>query len=186
MKHRSLFAGLVIASLTATAWAHSGATGIVKERMDAMKDMGEAIKRLKPIMSGDAPYDAATVREAARIIRAQGGTAMTEKFPEGSTEHPSEARAEIWRDWPEFEALARQMAEAAHGLELAAENGLRPTGQGLDHMGGMMGHQADMMGGALASPHMTAEHIGRMPADRAFVMVTQLCSACHDQFRKEN
>jgi cytochrome c556 len=32
---------------------------------------------------------------------------------------------------------------------------------------------------------MSVEHIGQMPADGAFVMMTQVCSACHDRFREE-
>ncbi|MEQ8365152.1 MAG: cytochrome c, partial [Roseicyclus sp.] len=80
--------GAAIASLSAAAFAHSGATGVVKERMDAMKSMGDAIKRIQPMMSGEAGYDEAAVREVARAIAAEAGKAMIGKFPEGSNEHP--------------------------------------------------------------------------------------------------
>ncbi len=45
----------------------------------------------------------------------------------------------------------------------------------------MMGGGAMMDGGM-----MTAEQIASMPADGAFTMVTQVCSACHTKFRTES
>ena len=58
--------------------------------------------------------------------------------------------------------------------------------------GGMMGDQSDMMGGGMMMGNgdfpqgMTAKQIGQMPADGAFMMLTQTCSACHDRYRKED
>jgi cytochrome c556 len=212
MFYRTMVAGLVLTGLSVAALAHSGATGVVKERMDAMKAMGDAVKQIKPMMSGEAPYDSQTVRDAARVIDSHAGSAMTEKFPEGSTEAPSEALPVIWEEWSRFETLARQLSEAARGLEMAADNGLHGAGQMMGdgsgmmgdtgHMmgdgsgmmgdgsgmmgGGMMSGQSGMMGGDGSGGMMTAEDLGRMPADGVFVMMTQACSACHDRFRKED
>ena len=45
----------VVASITAgVALAHSGATGIVKERMDGMAAMQKAVKAVTPIMRGQS------------------------------------------------------------------------------------------------------------------------------------
>jgi len=189
--------GAAIAGLSVAAFAHSGATGVVKERMDAMKSMGDAIKRIKPMMSGETAYDAAAVREAARALAAEAGTAITGKFPEGSTEHPSETLSRTWEEWDRFTALAAQLETAAEGLAMAAGNGLH----GDDHMmggqsgmmgGNMMGDRSGMMGGGMMMGDgtfpdgMTADHIGQMPADGAFMMVTQTCSACHDRYRRDD
>jgi cytochrome c556 len=43
------------------------------------------------------------------------------------------------------------------------------------------------MGGTGAMGNtMTAAQISEMPVDGAFTMVTQVCSACHTQFRAES
>ena len=58
-----IFSTAVIAVISATTLpvsvsAHGGASGIVKERMDAMGMMGDAVKALKDMMQGKADYDA--------------------------------------------------------------------------------------------------------------------------------
>ena len=200
MTFRKLFlGGVAIIGVSAAAFAHSGATGVVKERMGAMKSMGEAIKRIKPMMSGETAYDAAAVREAAQAIAEEAGKTMTGRFPEGSTDHPSEVLPRTWEEWERFVRLADQLETAANGLALAAGNGRHAE----DHMmsgqsgmmgdtSGMMGGQSGMMGGGMMTGNgafpdgMTAERIGQMPADGAFMMVTQTCSACHDRYRKDD
>ena len=198
MTFRKLFcSGAALVVLSAMALAHSGATGVVKERMDAMKSMGDAIKRIKPMMSGEAAYNADVVRQAAQRIATEAGEAMTRKFPEGSTDHPSEALPRTWQEWERFKALADQLEVAANGLDLAAGNKRHGDGHMMDGQsgmmgGGMMGDQSDMMGGGMMMGNggfpqgMTAKQIGQMPADGAFMMLTQTCSACHDRYRKED
>lgn len=197
-----LLGGAAIAGLSAAAFAHSGATGVVKDRMEAMKSMGEAIKRIKPMMSGEAKYDAAAVKKAAETIAAEAGAAMTDKFPEGSTDAPSEVLPRAWEEWDHFTALAAQLEMAADGLALASGNGLHDDGHMMGDQSGMMGENmmgesmmgntsgmmgnGMMMGDGTFPDGMSAEHIGQMPADGAFMMVTQTCSACHDRYRKDD
>ena len=50
MKKTTIVAAVLIAGTAVTAFAHSGATGIVKERMDAMLAMGKAVKTVAPMM----------------------------------------------------------------------------------------------------------------------------------------
>jgi len=184
--------GAAIMGLSAAAFAHSGATGAVKERMDALKSMGKAIKRIKPMMSGETDYDEAAVREAARVIATEAGEAMTGKFPEGSTDHPSETLPRTWEEWDRFTALADQLETAAEGLAMAADNGLHGDGHMMGGQSGMMGSNmmgdsSGMMGGGMMmGDGVSAEHIGQMPADGAFMMVTQTCSACHDRYRLDD
>lgn len=196
---KMILGGAAIVGLSAAAFAHSGATGVVKERMDAMKSMGEAIKRIKPMMSGEAAYDKAAVGEAAQAIAKEAGDAMTRKFPEGSIDHPSEVLPRTWDEWERFVALADQLELAASGLAMAASNGVHGDGHMMGGQSGMMGDTSDMMGGQSGMmgggmmmgngglPNgMTAEQIGQMPADGAFMMLTQTCSACHDRYRKDD
>lgn len=185
MFYKTAITALAMAGLTVGALAHSDATGVVKERMDAMKSMGESIKRIKPMMAGEADYDAAAVRAAAQAIAAEAGSAMTDKFPDGSTEHPSETLPRTWEEWDRFTTLAAQLEIAAEGLAMAAGNGLRGDGHMTGNQSGMMGGDM-MMGDGMAPDGMTADHIGQMPADGAFVMLTQTCSACHDRYRQED
>lgn len=175
--------GAITAALAMGAWAHSGATGVVKERMDAMKSMGKAVKAIKPMMTGEAAYDADAVRKAARTIAAQAGDEMTALFPEGSDEAPSEVLPTVWSDQERFEDLAEALQKAALGLEKAAGNGRQAGQGGMMGQGDMMGDQSGMMG---QGGTMSADHIGQMPADGAFTMMAQVCSACHDRFREED
>lgn len=198
MFRKTTITGLAIASLTAAAFAHTDATGVVKERMDAMKAMQDAIKTIKPMMTGDAPYDAGTVRSAAEKISALAGDDLTRHYPEGSTDHPTEALPTVWTDWDRFETLAAQLETTALGLAIAADNGLHGAGHMMGNDNAMMGDRSgmmggdsgmmggNMMGGAQNAQMMTTDHIGQMPADGAFTMMTQTCSACHDQFRKDD
>lgn len=201
MKRTTFLAAIVVTGTAATAFAHSGATGIVKERMVAMKAMGDAVKTVTPMMQGEAEYEAEVMREAARTFQEHSGEAMTELFPEGSNEAPSEAKDLIWSDWERFEDLARQLDVYADGLEGAAGNGITgggnmgtgsmmggSSGMGSGSMMGgssMMGSGSGMMGDA-ATGMMSAEDIAQMPADAAFNMTAQVCSACHSRFRAED
>lgn len=104
-----------LAVLTVSALAHSGATGIVKVRMDAMKVMGKDMKALSFMANGRHRFRPDRVRAAALRL-ARLGQDMTKQFPEGSIHGPSEALPAIWQDWPSFERLAREMVEHANAL----------------------------------------------------------------------
>ena len=177
-------AGAIGLAFVAAAHAHGGATGIVRERMEAMEAMGEAVKTLTAMMSGETDYDAATVREQAATIRSHAGEAITGLFPEGSGGEPSEAKPGIWSDWDEFAALAAQLETYAEGLEAAAGNGLM-HGDGTPGAGTMMGSGNGMMSGGMMGAVGTpdADALAAMPADGVFAMMTQTCSACHTKFR---
>lgn len=181
---------IAMTSLGLAALAHSGASGVVKQRMDAMDAMGEAMKRITPVMRRQVDYDPQVVRDAAEVMIMHAGEDLTELFPSGSNDKPSEALDTIWEDWGNFSALADALRETAEGMKLAAENGLAETGPmsggGMMGMGqGMMGNGQSMMGG-VGAPMMTSEMLAELPANVAFASVTQTCSACHQRFRSED
>ncbi len=178
------FAVLGLFLVAATALAHAGATGIVKERMDGMSAMADVMKRLSPMMQGSAEYDVTAVRDGAAIIAAHSGEGLTSRFPAGTGGGHSEAREEIWTEWRDFEAFAIQMERLAEALGAAAETGVG----GMSGAGTMMGGQAATMGAGMmggGQKRMTAEQLSDMPADAIFGMVSQTCSACHTRFRLE-
>lgn len=114
-----VIAGPAIGAAMAAALAHSGADGIVGERMSGMLAMSEQIKTLNPMLSGERDLDPSAALTAARTIGQYAGETMTVLFPEGSIEGPSEARPEIWEDWPRFEELATELYALAEELEVS-------------------------------------------------------------------
>jgi len=197
MKSKTIVAAAALTvAVAAGAFAHGGATGIVKQRMDAMVAMGDVVKRLTPMMRGQVAYDADAVRKGAASIK-QHADGMIELFPEGTGGPPSEARDDIWSDWQTFESLARQLDALASGLEAAAGNGLMMSsdsgsqnmmgGKNMMGGGGMMGGSSmggnGMMGGVMPVPDQAT--LAAMPADGVFNMVAQTCSSCHTRFRVE-
>ncbi|MEX3007257.1 cytochrome c [Hoeflea sp. TYP-13] len=209
-RHIFLVTAAAITAISAAALAHTGATGIVKERMDAMSVMSKAVKSISQMMMGEKTYDATEVKQGAALIKSHSGEAMTKLFPEGSMQKASVAKLEIWADWDEFKALADQLSVLADGLEAAADNGPMMTSggmsagsmmgtEGANMMGGNMmgsgganmmgGGSSGMMGGGMmgagAKMMLEPDMLAQMPADGVFNMLTQTCSSCHTKFRLE-
>ncbi len=203
MKRKVTLAVIVVAlvsAATAGAIAHSGATGVVKKRMDAMDAVGDAMKSLTAMMRGKETYDPERVRLEARKINAHSGDSLTKLFPEGSLQPPTEALPAIWTDWERFSELAKQLSTYATALQAAADNqrprrgpaGTKPSGSGMMQGGpgmmqggpGMMqGGSGMMQGGTKVEP--SAEMLAQMPPDASFFQLTQTCAACHQDFRKK-
>lgn len=102
-----------------TAHAHSGATGIVKDRMDRFKESQQALKAIaKAIKTED--YDA--ILAPAETI-AQWGDEMVSYFPEGSNPSPSEALDVIWQEMDQFNAMASANAKAVRRLQRLVREG---------------------------------------------------------------
>lgn len=145
------------------AWGHSNATGIVKERMDSMKDIGRATKIIAAMFRGSRSYDAAAVAAAARSVADHGGDALLSKFPKDSLQTPTEAVPEIWSDWDAFAALAKSLKEEA--LLVAKQ-----AGNGPDGFGEVVPFSNDL----------------NMPAGFAATRLVRTCKACHQKYRREN
>lgn len=109
--------------------AHQGASGIVKERMDAMKAIADATKALSQMIRGQAAFDATRAVAAAATIESHADD-FDRLFPEGSTDHPSEALPAIWQDWEAFSELADELVQGAADLAASAgdgPDGIRPS-----------------------------------------------------------
>lgn len=171
--------------------AHGGATGVVKERMDLMDNMKDAVKQLKAIFKGDVKYNPETVKQSALVIQDHSAAAMTKLFPHGSLKGHSEAKPIIWQEWDRFKQLADDQEKIAQGLYNSADNqGAAPQGNMME-AGAMMG-QSMMSSGSMMSSnkqtqqHMTdPEHLGTMPSNMVFKLLTENCSSCHTRYRKE-
>lgn len=165
--------GLALGAVT--AYAHGGATGIVKERMDQMVTLREAMKTLKTELAFGGPYDANRVAGAAAAVKRNAGAALTAKFPQGSLSMASEATQAVWSDWARFSALATDLEVYAGALEASAAARI-PN----DAAGGMGGMGGGMMGGK-PDPALLATQ----PPMAAFMAVSDTCTACHTDFRKK-
>lgn len=123
MKLRLIASAALLASMLSAsgiAFSHSGATGIVKHRMDAMSDIAKSMKAIGAMIKGQAGFDADTVKTAATSI-AEHAERIPELFPEGSTKKPSEALPAIWEDWTGFTSIAKDMGTQDKALAAAAD-----------------------------------------------------------------
>lgn len=116
-----MFLAAMAMSISGLAFAHSGADGVVKDRMDMMGEVAKSMKIIGKMIKGEVTYDAASAKAAALEIFGHMSH-MTEMFPEGSTEKPSEALPVIWENWDEFVALSDKLKTDAKQLAEVAES----------------------------------------------------------------
>ena len=105
--------------LSMLAYAHSGATGIVKERMDFFTQNKDNLKAIKAHLRGG---DLGAIVPLATQIR-DWAEKMPAYFPAGSDGKPSEASPQIWLDFSGFERAASANYQAANQLVTAAKGG---------------------------------------------------------------
>ena len=168
MRAKLLLAAAVALSVFLSSFAviaHRGATGIVKQRMDAMEDMGRAMKALRAMLRGTQPYDAEQVRTYAKVIAGHGDRKLTALFPEGSLHSPTRAKSSIWDDWERFAAMARELAVLAGALADAASNERRP-------------------GAAPPTGERTPRDLTALAPDAVFMRLQKNCADCHRAFRE--
>lgn len=115
-------AAIVITAMTTAgaALSHSGASGVVKDRMDVMSKIAKSMKTIGAMMKGEAAFDAGVVKASAKEI-AMHSKHIPHLFPKGSTQKPSEALPAIWTDWDTFLKLAEDMETSAGALAAASE-----------------------------------------------------------------
>jgi cytochrome c556 len=115
-----LLASAVVLSALPNVLAHEGATGIVKERMDAMAGMSHAMKAIGHLI--EANRDLAAISNEVAHIR-DIATHIPSWFPPGSTTKPTDALPTIWQRWPDFQARAAQLEQESAKLSTVAASG---------------------------------------------------------------
>lgn len=188
---KAVLSVLLLALTMESALAHGGATGIVKERMDAMVTMSDAMKELTAMMRGKVDYNEQRVEKLALSIAENAGDTLLEKFPEGSAGGASEAEPAIWTRWGQFETYANELSILSEGLAKAAGNAGSGAAEGgapsMDMTTGM-GMTAGMGGGMMGTGEavqLSVESLASQPAADVFRQLAQNCTGCHTQFRKE-
>ena len=124
MQTLTIVAVLILTSVTfENAIAHSGATGIVKERMDYFKASQINLKKIRAHISNEN-YE--SIIPLANSI-ASWSARMLDYFPAGSDIKPSEASPKIWSDFKGFTAAAQLNWKATASLAKAAKIGDRAS-----------------------------------------------------------
>jgi cytochrome c556 len=124
MQKLTIAAILILTSVTfGDAIAHSGATGIVKERMDYFKASQDNLKKIRTHIRNE---NYASIIPLANSI-ASWSAKMSDYFPAGSNMKPSEASPKIWSDFEGFMAAAQSNWKATISLSKAAEIGDRDS-----------------------------------------------------------
>jgi cytochrome c556 len=104
---------LALASVALAHDQHEHATGAVKERMLIMTDLGERLLAISKRLRANRDLqqvtpDAQAIEKLAAKIVAQ--------FPPGSTQAPTAAKPDVWKDWATFEATAKKLQTEADAL----------------------------------------------------------------------
>ncbi|TNE58337.1 MAG: cytochrome c [Alphaproteobacteria bacterium] len=128
---------------SASVLAHDGEegpqpTGVVKERMDAMKGLKDALMAIRGTLGSEETFDQAVVTENAKKISAVAGEPLLALFPQGTNEAPSEALDNIWTDWENFKIKSGLLKTKADALAVA---------EGLDASKAAFGEMAQSCGG---------------------------------------
>ena len=124
MQRLIIMAFLILTSITyGDAIAHSGATGIVKERMDYFKAIQGNLKKIRTHISNG---NYASIIPLTNSI-ASWSAKMLDYFPVGSDKKPSEASPKIWSDFEGFTAAAQLNWRATISLAKAARIGDRDS-----------------------------------------------------------
>jgi cytochrome c556 len=126
---QGLAVALVAAMALGVAGVAASSTDTIKNRQHAMENVRDAMMTLVAIAKGEAPFDAAVVKENAATMEDHLKKAST-LFPEGSGQGDAEtwAKAEIWSSHDDFEAKFKAAQAATEALQsVSVEAAFRPA-----------------------------------------------------------
>jgi cytochrome c556 len=118
MTRLSIIAAVSIA-FSFAAVAHEGhehATGVVRERMELMTDMGKRLLAISKRLRANKELD--RIASDARAIKEGSGKIIGE-FPPGSTQFPTAAKPVVWQQWDDFTEKAKKLRIEAEKLSTA-------------------------------------------------------------------
>jgi cytochrome c556 len=115
-------------AVSGSVFAHQGATGVVKERIQAMKSTKDSMAVIGTMIKGEREFDPGEAKGAADTIRVHA-EAMPELFPdtEESRQEVSEAKPAVWQEKDRFDSLAQELEEQAITLASAIDSGNQDT-----------------------------------------------------------
>ena len=104
--------------------AHGGATGVVKERMELMKLLGDRMKEMGAMVKGKLAFKSEIIAANAREIQ-KAAPDIIRLFPKGSLKKPTEALPRIWEEWDRFNEMTDHLTREAGKLNDVAIAGTR-------------------------------------------------------------
>lgn len=110
-------AAIILIAARSFSFAHEGASGVVKERMERFKTSQLLLREIVKFAK-QADFD--EVKSRAEIL-ALWGAEMPDYFPAGSNPKPSEASERIWQDFADFTRRAAEFAAASERLALRSQ-----------------------------------------------------------------
>ena len=105
--------------LAGVVYSHTDATGIVRERMDAMLDMGDKSKLVADMFKGKSEFERNAVADVADAFVSHG-VRMAELFPdtqESRNGSHTEALPRIWEEWDKFNEQVTEFVELSESLK---------------------------------------------------------------------
>ena len=118
-------AALTLAITAGAAFAHGGATGIVKQRMDGMVAMGKALATVADMFKGVRAYEPEVVAQSADVVQLHA-LEMKELFPDTHASRMgtgTEALPSVWQNLEDFMELADRLSHNANQLKIVAQSG---------------------------------------------------------------
>jgi cytochrome c556 len=113
-----LTASAFFLSVSVAAVAHGGVENeVVKARMDAMKEIGSAMKVLGTMAKGAVEFDAVAAQAAVDAVADQSAMVPV-LFEAQETDPMSEAKPEIWANWDDFVAKSNALNAAATSVSI--------------------------------------------------------------------
>src|SRR5215471_14445749 len=110
------FFAVLLVSLSYVVLAHEGhehATGVVRERMELMTDMGKRLLAISKRLRANKELD--RIAPDARAI-SDASDKITSQFPPGSTQSPTAAKPAVWQQWDDFGEKAKKLQTEAKKL----------------------------------------------------------------------
>lgn len=118
-----MLTALFLSAIALSATAHQGATGIIKQRMDAMSEMGDAMKTMGDMIKGKTAYEIGTVRLAVEQLSLHVES-IPDQFPdtpESKNFSMTEALPEVWASKDRFIELADQLKSQLGALKMITD-----------------------------------------------------------------
>ncbi len=95
---------------------HEELTGVYHERHELMEANGKSAKAIYAMLTGEAEFDLAKVKEAAATVVESSGDTLLAMFPPGTNVAPSESLDNIWTNWDDFTVRAHDLTAKAQAL----------------------------------------------------------------------
>jgi len=111
---------MIIVLLSYAALAHEGhehATGVVRERMELMTDMGQRLLAISKRLRANNDLD--RIPSDARAMQDLAGKIVAE-FPPGSTQFPTAAKLVVWQQWDDFTEKAKKLQVEVEKLSMTS------------------------------------------------------------------